>query len=211
MTFLGRGGKNWDTFVSQFSTQSSFYSIWPLEGIPHPTRDRVRFMDPCDHRSLEKFESEIFPCSVKQQNHIIDSKSGSKTMKNKCRYKHNVLTTTVFHYCLLHHVKCMVRSAGPSAHNHRLFREACQENPAHFHQLLFIWTSLLWELFSVAIKRAVGLVPQYPACSCQWGRTVELWCGCYHCWSFPFLFKAQSIPQVFPTESSTASLSLWIP
>lgn len=50
-------------------------------------------------------------------------------MKNKCRYKHSVLTTTVFHYCLLHHVKCMVWSAGPSAHNHRLFGEACQENP----------------------------------------------------------------------------------
>lgn len=180
--------------------------------IPHPTREWVRSMDPCDLTLWRGLNLKFFPALWSSRIILlIQSQSGSKTMKNKCRYKHSVLTTTVFHYCLLHHVKCMVRSAGPSAHNHRLFREACQENPAHFHQLLFIWTSLLWELFSVAIKRAVGLVPQYPACSCQRGQTVELCCGCYHCWSSSFLLKAQSIPQAFPTESSTTSLSLWIP
>lgn len=180
------------------SIQSCLYSLWPLEVINIHTRVWARILDPCDCQSLEKFGPEIFPCFVKHQHHIIDSNSVRLQDNEKCRYKHSVLTTAVFRYCLWHHVKCMMCSAGPSAHNHRLFREACQENPSHFHQLLFICTSLLWELFSVAIKRAVGLVPQYPACSCQWGQTVELWWGCYNCWSSSFLLKALSIPWVPP-------------
>lgn len=57
----------------------------------------------------------------------------------------------VYHYYLLHHVKCIILSTGPSAHNHRLYRGVCQENPSHFHQLLFIWTPLLWKWFPMGI------------------------------------------------------------
>lgn len=95
-------------------------------------------------------------------------------------------------------MKCKIPSAGPSAHNHRLCREVCQENPSHFPQLLFIWTSVLWEWFCVAIKMAVGLVPWCPACARQRGRTAELWWGSCTCWSSSHPLKALPVPQTLP-------------
>lgn len=173
----------------EINTLSTFEHLWALGVIHH----HARVLDPWDHHTLGSLGSESVHCSVVHQSCILDSDSGKLKLNAGMNLDENI--STICHYCLLHHKKFMIQSAGPSAHNHRLFREDCQENPSHFHQLLFIWSSLLWEWFCMAPKIAVGLVPQHAICACWWGWTVELWCGCCSCWSSAFPLEARPVQQ----------------